>query len=93
MSLAHWTKLRHGARAIWRCSTASSPTSGHPGSKAIAAIWGGLSAAAIQRGRPRPVNDTWVAACCLAYQLPLATLNLRDFKDFAERHGLRLLEP
>ena len=52
-----------------------------------------MSAAAIQRGRPRPVNDTWVAACCLAYQLPLATLNLRDFKDFAERHGLRLLEP
>jgi predicted nucleic acid-binding protein len=54
---------------------------------------GELSAAAIQRGRTRPVNDTWVAACCLAYQLPLATLNLKDFKDFAEHHGLRLLEP
>jgi predicted nucleic acid-binding protein len=63
------------------------------GSKAVAAIWGGPSAAAIQRGRPRPVNDTWVAACSLAYQLPLATLNLKDFKDFAEHHGLRLLEP
>lgn len=24
---------------------------------------------------PRPVNDTWVAACCIAYDLPLATLN------------------
>jgi toxin FitB len=64
-----------------------------PGSKAVAGIWGELSAAAIQRGRARPVNDTWVAACCLAYQLPLATLNLKDFKDFAEHHGLRLLEP
>ena len=29
----------------------------------------------------------------LAYQQPLATLNLEDFKDFAEHHGLRLLEP
>ena len=64
-----------------------------PGSKAIAAVWGGLSAAAIQRGRPRPVNDTWVAACCRGYQLPLATFNLKDFKDFAGYHGLRLLEP
>jgi predicted nucleic acid-binding protein len=64
-----------------------------PGSKAVAATWGGLSAAAIQPGWPRPVNDTWVAACCLACQLPLATLNLKDFKDLAEHHGLRLLEP
>jgi predicted nucleic acid-binding protein len=50
-------------------------------------IWGELSAAATQRGRPRPVNDTWIAACCLAYDLPLATLNLKDFTDFAEHHG------
>ena len=64
-----------------------------PGSKAVAGIGGALSASAVQRGRPRPVNDTWVAACCLAYQLPLATLNLKDFRDFAEHHGLRLLEP
>jgi hypothetical protein len=40
-----------------------------PGSKAIAAIWGGLSGAAIQRGLQRPVNDTGVAACCPAYQM------------------------
>jgi hypothetical protein len=31
--------------------------------------------------------------CCLAYQLPLATFNLNDFEDFAEHHGMRLLEP
>ena len=64
-----------------------------PRSRAIAAIWGSWSAAAIQRGRPRPVNDTWVAACCPCYQLPLATVNLKDFKDFAEHDGLRLFEP
>ncbi len=30
------------------------------------------------------MNDTWVAACCLVRDLPLATLNLKDFRDFAE---------
>ena len=49
--------------------------------------WRQISAAAIQRGRPRPANDTWIAACALAYGLPLATLNTKDFKDFAEHGG------
>ena len=53
--------------------------------------WGQISAAAIQRGRPRPANDTWIAACALAYGLPLATLNTKDFKDFAEHGGLSLI--
>ena len=61
------------------------------GGKSIAAIWGDLSAAATQRGRARPVNDTWIAACCLAYDLPLATLNVKDFADFAEHDGLSLI--
>lgn len=60
--------------------------------KIVISDLGGLRAAAIQRGQPRPVNDTWVAACRLAYQLPLATLNHQDFKDFAEHHGRRLPE-
>jgi predicted nucleic acid-binding protein len=36
----------------------------------------------------------WIAACCLVHDLPLATLNLKDFEDFedfAEHHGLRLI--
>lgn len=57
----------------------------------IAAVWGEIAAAAERRGRPRPQNDTWVAACCLAYELPLATLNLKDFRDFAEHEGLVLV--
>jgi toxin FitB len=56
-------------------------------------VWGELSAAATQRGRPRPVNDTWIAACCIAYGLPLATLNVKDFADFAEHDGLALVRP
>ncbi len=53
----------------------------------------GRIAAVIQRGGARPANDTWIAACALTYGLPLATLNGKDFKDFAEHEGLRLIIP
>ena len=62
-----------------------------PGDVAVAATWGRLSAAAIRRGRPRPVNDMWVAACCLTHGIPLATLNLKDYEDFRTHHGLPIL--
>jgi toxin FitB len=52
--------------------------------------WGQLAAAAQKRGRPRPVNDMWVAACCIVEGAPLATRNGKDFADFVEHHGLRL---
>ncbi len=92
--LAQWTKLRlWGPRNLAMLDDWLSNKPVIPGSRAVAAIWGDLSAAAIQRGRARPVNDTWIAACCRAYDLPLATLNLKDFKDFAEHHGLKLFEP
>ena len=57
----------------------------------VAQIWGEISAMADLRGRPRPINDTWVAACCLARGLPLATGNVRDYADFVEHEGLVLL--
>ena len=65
-----------------------------PYSEDVARTWGRISAVAIQRGRPRPANDTWIAACALTYGLPLATLNakdFKDFKDFAEHDGLNLI--
>jgi predicted nucleic acid-binding protein len=62
-----------------------------PYSEDVARTWGRISSAAIQRGRPRPANDTWIAACALTYDLPLATLNGKDFKDFAEHDGLKLI--
>jgi predicted nucleic acid-binding protein len=52
--------------------------------------WGRLTAEARRRGRARPVNDTWIAACCLTQGLPLMTRNIKDFADFAEHHGLIL---
>jgi toxin FitB len=59
--------------------------------EAVAIKWGQLQARAQQRGRPRPVNDTWIAACCLVDELPLATLNTKDFVDFATYEGLVIL--
>jgi predicted nucleic acid-binding protein len=59
--------------------------------EAVADKWGELQARAQLRGRPRPQNDTWIAACCLVDDLPLATLNTKDFADFAEHDRLTLI--
>jgi predicted nucleic acid-binding protein len=64
-----------------------------PGGNDVGRKWGEITAYADRRGRPRPINDSWIAACCLAYDLPLATLNKQDFADYAEYEGLRLLAP
>ena len=61
-----------------------------PFDDAVATTWGHLQAGAQLRGRPRPVNDTWIAACCLVAGLPLATFNTKDFVDFAQHDGLVL---
>jgi toxin FitB len=42
-------------------------------------------------GRPRPQNETWIAARCLLYEVPLVTLNAAGFTDLTEHHGLVLL--
>ncbi|MBN9739175.1 MULTISPECIES: type II toxin-antitoxin system VapC family toxin [unclassified Pseudonocardia] len=57
----------------------------------VARIWGEITAYAARRGRPRPHNGSWIAAACLAYDLPLATSNVKDFSDFAEHEGLVLV--
>jgi len=90
--LTKWAEIRHwGIRRRGELASWLSGVPVLPGDEPVAAIWGRLSAAAIQRGRPRPVNDMWIAACCLAYEVPLATLNLKDYEDFKEHHGLRVV--
>jgi predicted nucleic acid-binding protein len=59
-------------------------------SREVARLWGHLSADGRRRGRAHQVNDTRIAACCLAEGLPLATFNTKDFVDFAEHHGPQL---
>jgi predicted nucleic acid-binding protein len=57
----------------------------------VSRTWGRTAAAARRRGRPRPTNDSWIAACCLARGLPLATQNVKDYVDFVEHDGLTLV--
>ncbi len=56
----------------------------------VSRTWGALGARARRRGRPRPANDSWIAACCLSRDVPLATLNVKDLADYVDHEGLRL---
>lgn len=85
-TMRQWGAGRRDELATW---LATRPTL--PYSDDVARKWGEISARASRRGRPRPQNDTWVAACCLVYDLPLATLNVKDFEDFEEHEGLVLI--
>ena len=59
-----------------------------PGEQSVARRWGELTGRRLAEGRPLPANDAWIAACCLAHGVALATLNRRHF-DSVE--GLRLV--
>jgi len=56
----------------------------------VSYTWGQLASAAQRRGRPRPVNDMWIAAVSIAHGIPLATRNVKDYTDFVQHHGLDL---
>ena len=86
--LTKWTLVRHWGPT--KRSTFDEFLAGLvvlPYSARVARRWGELQAHAQLRGRPRPANDTWIAACCLVREHPLATLNVKDFADFAEHEG------
>lgn len=90
--LHRWTHLRAlGARRRTALDAWLTNRPTLPYTNEVARTWGAITAAAVQRGRPRPANDSWIAACCLTYGLPLATLNTKDFADYAEHEGLRLV--
>jgi predicted nucleic acid-binding protein len=87
-----WARLHGWGPSSWRRLEAwltSVPVL--PGTEGVAAVWAEITAEARRRGRPRPQNDTWIAACALFHGLPLATLNVKDFEDFAQHHGLGLV--
>jgi predicted nucleic acid-binding protein len=90
--LTQWTYLhrwgpqrRAGLRAFF-ASIVVLPCSFH-----AATVWGEIQAHARLRGRPRPINDSWIAACCIARDLPLATRNIKDYVDFTEHEGLEVV--
>jgi hypothetical protein len=90
--LTKWAEIRHwGPHRRHELASWLSGIPVLPGDEAVATTWGRLSAETTLRGRPRPVNDMWIAACSLTYDAPLATLNLKGYEDFTEHHGLRIL--
>jgi predicted nucleic acid-binding protein len=84
--LRSWGPNRRDALEQWLSDVVRLPSDDQ-----VARTWAGMSAGAVRRGRPRPVNDTWIAAGCVARGLPLATGNTKDFADFEEHDGLTLL--
>jgi predicted nucleic acid-binding protein len=82
-----WGERRRGELEAWLDSIPVLPSD-----NLVASKWGRLTAAARRRGRPRPVNDTWIAACCLANEVPLFTYNRADFEDFWRYDGLTLVD-
>ena len=90
--LTKWTVIRHwGPTSVARLRSLLDGLLVLPYDTQVAARWGELQAYVQLRGRPRPVNDTWVAACCLVRELPLATFKTKDYLDFSEHEGLELL--
>jgi predicted nucleic acid-binding protein len=63
-----------------KSSTASTTPAGHRDHRSV------------EQNQDLPVNDSWVAACCLPRNLPLITFNTKDYIDFAEHDGLTLLQ-
>lgn len=57
-------------------------------------VWAALRAKLMTRLTGEGINDIWIAACCLVYDVPLVTNNLRDFRTIAAvRPALRLVHP
>jgi predicted nucleic acid-binding protein len=92
--LAKWAEIRSwGPPARERLDRWLAARGVLPYDETVARTWGWLAARAQKRGRPRPHNDMWIAACCIRHGIPLATLNTKDFDDFADLDGLVLLRP
>ena len=90
--LTKWTLVRRwGPRSLETMRIFLGELVVLPYDQHVATRWGEIQAYAQLRGRPRPANDSWIAACCLARELPLATFNVKDFADFAEHEGLKLV--
>ena len=91
--LTKWTILRSwGPRRLadlreWRQHVVLLPFD-----ERVSVMWGELQAHGQRRGRPAPANDSWIAACCLVYGLPLATFNVKDYADYAANEGLQLVD-
>jgi len=63
-----------------------------PWHEATPMVYGMLAGLARRRGITVGDNDGWISAWCLAHQVPLLTMNRRDFEPL-EPFGLTLAAP
>jgi predicted nucleic acid-binding protein len=77
-----WGPTRRAALDNWLAGVATLPYHEN-----VAHTWGLISAHAHQRDS----NDSWIAASCLAYGLPLATLNVKHYDTFATHERLDIV--
>jgi predicted nucleic acid-binding protein len=81
--LARWAEKRHwGTRARTELVDWLGRRVVLPYDERVAWKWGQLSVLAEQRGRPRPINDTWIAACCLVADLMAGDAEPQRFQGF-----------
>lgn len=91
--LTKWTVVRDwGPRklehlAAWRRNVVLLPFD-----ERVSVTWGHIEARAQKRGHPHPVNDSWIAAVCIARDLPLITFNTKDYEDHVAHEGLHLVD-
>jgi predicted nucleic acid-binding protein len=87
-ALRDWSRRNLASLEAWMADCVSINASWE-----VAQSWGRLSAAGKRRGQTHPINDTWIASCCLTEGLPLATVNVKDYEGFVEHYGLTLVTP
>jgi toxin FitB len=86
--LTKWTLVRRwGPRSLATMRTFLAGLVVLPYDKRVAIRWGELQAFAQLRGRPRPANDTWIAACCLVRELPLFSFNFKASPTASSTRG------
>ena len=81
-----WGPVRRAALHTWLDGVVTLPYHEN-----VAHTWGLISAHAHQRGQRSDSNDSWIAASCLAYGLPLATLNIKHYDTFVTHERLELI--
>lgn len=81
-----WGQSRTEDLSLW-----TDPSRMILGDDTVARIWARITVAAQRAGSVPSPNDAWIAAGCLSYGLPLATLTKRRYRYFADRYGLELI--
>lgn len=88
------TRAGHGDRRRAALAEAIRDCVVIPSNDRVVEVWATLRAQLINQLAGEGINDLWVAACCLVYDLPLVTNNLRDFTKIQKiEPRLRLVHP